>query len=136
MTSNASGLPLTATPLMAASVSPNESVANFVSASSNDCAIAGCAAAERQQITMKAISRPRISPIWIPRQGKEKAKREAKKKMEAAALSAASSLRRKLLCAALVGLGVVVAAFQLDPVADQILRSVELLGPGVAGHQT
>src|SRR3954471_6647217 len=37
--------------------------------------------------------------------------------------------------AALVGLGVEVAALLADPVADQILGALELLRPGVAGDE-
>src|SRR6266852_8311416 len=40
------------------------------------------------------------------------------------------------LTAALVGLGVVVAALLADPVADQILGAVKLLRPCIAGDQT
>src|SRR5579862_5294567 len=39
------------------------------------------------------------------------------------------------LTAALVGLGVVVAALLANPVADQVLGAVELLRPGVARNE-
>src|SRR6266540_4205942 len=52
-----------------------------------------------------------------------------------AAASWLISERLRALPAALVGLGIVVSAFQLDPIGDQILRALELLGPGVTGHQ-
>src|SRR3981081_4247085 len=39
------------------------------------------------------------------------------------------------LTAALVGLGVVVAALLANPVADQVLGAFKLLRPGIAGNQ-
>src|SRR3984957_16250813 len=39
------------------------------------------------------------------------------------------------LTAALVGLGVVVAALLANPVADQVLGAIELLRPCIAGHE-
>src|SRR5206468_5388131 len=44
--------------------------------------------------------------------------------------------RSGALTAALVGLGVVVAALLADPVADQVLGALELLRPGVASDKT
>src|SRR3984885_4269500 len=118
---------------MASSVSEYSSLANLATASSKGPARAGYAKAASNR-TASATARRR-STAWLS------TGRPRQKWKKAAALAAffcrfLVTRGSGTLTAALVGLGVVVAALLADPVADQVLGTIELLRPCIAGNQT
>src|SRR5882757_4869035 len=141
MMAGPSGLPDEATSPIAASVSEKSSLANLATESSNGPADAGRTRqvsnrSERNSVRKRSRQWPNTS---IPRQECERRRRVPPPSPVLESVCVVDQVRSPLgsraLAAALVGLGVVVAALLADPVADQVLGAVELLRPGVAGHQ-
>src|SRR5882757_5849525 len=133
MTGKASALPDVASAPMASSVSEYASLANLATASSKGPARAECAKPASNK-TASAIARRR-STAWL---STGRPRRKWKKAATLAALFCRFFITRGsgTLTAALVGLGIVVAALLADPVADQVLGAVELFRPCIAGNQT
>src|SRR3984893_11698449 len=117
---------------MASSVSENSSFANLLTASSNDPAMTGSAVAI---ISKNANGNARTALKTLVNTGRPR--QEQKEGGGYRRLPGLFTLRSKsgALTAALVGLGIPVTAFLADPVADQVLGAIELLRPGIAGHQ-
>src|SRR5580692_11177878 len=154
MMGKASGLPDVATTPMASSVSENSSLANLATASSNGPANAGKArvaikktertSARTRSKTLATTGRPRqnqweggdIAALQVSWINFLSLARSRGKRLAFAAILTIMLPFSGALTAALVGLGVVVAALLADPVADQVLGIRQLLRPGVAGNQT
>src|SRR5437899_10046309 len=117
---------------MASSVSENSSFANLATASSNGPASTSSAVAKISNIANGSARR--FLKTWVST-GRPRPKREG-----------GGYCRLPWLCglwtqsgalpAALVGLGVEVAALLANPVADQVLGAFKLLRPGIAGNET
>src|SRR5579863_3483910 len=142
MMGKASGLPEVAIAPTASSVSENSSLANLPTASSKGPASAGTANAANK-ITLKTSVRRRSTNLA----GTVRPRHIERRRRQHAALSGLADQtdrnpiqdritvwRSRSLTAALVGLGVVVAALLANPVADQVLGTIKLLRPGVASH--
>src|SRR5262245_190000 len=124
MIAMASGLPVWATAPIAESVSAKLSVVKPTRAFSRSCAWAAdmpssathsTSASDRKPLRRKRIIKP---PAWRGRHGVPPAIASAEQ-----------------LAAAPLGDGVVVPAFQLDPVRRQVARAFKMLRPGRAGNQ-
>src|SRR5882757_10587200 len=126
MTGKASGLPDVASAPIASSVSEYASLANLATASSKGPARAECAKPASNN-TASAIARRR-STAWF---STGRPRRKWKKAATLAAFFCRFLITRGsgALTAALVGLGVVVAALLADPVADQVLGTIKFLRP-------
>src|SRR6202011_3361668 len=133
MMAKAAGLPLVAITPMASSVSENSSLANLATASSNGPASTGSTVAK---ISNTANGRARKLLKKLVSTGRPRQKQWGRRRISPPS-PACSDLKggSGALTAALVGLGVVVAALLADPVADQVLGALELLRPCIAGHQ-
>src|SRR5260221_2491413 len=146
MMAKASGLPEVATTPTASSVSEKSSLANLATASSNGPAKAGTAKAATSSSERQSARKRSRKLAGTVRPRRELGRRRQHTAFSFFLVSWKSScrqLRRSggligsgTLTAALVGLGVVVAALLANPVADQVLGAVELLRPCIAGHQT
>src|ERR1700730_3271987 len=133
MMAKAAGLPLVAITPMASSVSENSSLANLATASSNGPASTGSTVAK---ISNTANGRARKLLKKLVSTGRPRQKQWGRRGSSRPS-PACSDLKggSGALTAALVGLGVVVAALLADPVADQVLGALEFLRPCIAGHQ-
>src|SRR5581483_2313879 len=133
----ASGLPLATTAVMASSVSLKLSLVNPASAASYCWAFALCAFASNTPAT----SKPRANTTAMMRSYDDifNLFPTPAGKVEAAMIAASAfDTIRSQQCAsaaALVGLGVPVSALVRHPIADQVLRALELLRPCVAGDE-
>src|SRR3981189_2201674 len=130
MMAYASGLPPVASTPMASSVSENSSFANLATASSNGPADTGSAVAKISNIANGSARR--FLKILVST-GRPRPKKEGGgyRRLPWFVWTQESGA----LTAALVGLGVVVAALLANPVADQVLGAFKLLRPCIAGNQ-
>src|ERR1700676_2923531 len=133
MMAKAAGLPLVAITPMASSVSENSSLAHLATASSNGPASTGSTVAK---ISNTANGRARKPLKKLVSTGRPRQKQWGRRRISPPS-PACSDFKggSGALTAALVGLGVVVAALLADPVADQVLGALELLRPCIAGNQ-
>src|SRR3984893_10776369 len=133
MMAKAAGLPLVAITPMASSVSENSSLANLATASSNGPASTGSTVAK---ISNTANGRARKLLKKLVSTGRPRQKQWGRRRISPPS-PACSDLKggSGALTAALVGLGVVVAALLADPVADQVLGALQFLRPCIAGNQ-
>src|SRR4030088_2385768 len=130
MMAYASELPPVASTPMASSVSENSSFANLATASSNGPANTGSAVAKISNIANGSARRflKKLVSTGRPRPKKEGG---GYRRLPWFVWTQESGA----LTAALVGLGVVVAALFANPVADQVLGAIKLLRPCIAGNQ-
>src|SRR5579883_1632172 len=118
----------------ASSESEKSSVVNLATASSKGPARAGPATA----ISTRASRRRRSGAISLASTGKPRQEVKGRRRHRRLPCCYPIEVIRRRSCTraeALVGLDVVVAALLADPVADQVLGTLQLLRPGIAGHQ-
>src|SRR4030088_2617127 len=130
MMAYASELPPVASTPMASSVSENSSFANLATASSNGPANTGSAVAKISNIA-NGSARRFLKKLVSTGRSRPKKEGGGYRRLPWFVWSQESGA----LTAALVGLGVVVAALLANPVADQVLGAFQLLRPCIAGHQ-